>query len=111
MSDEQTTPAQGARCPLKCPAACWICGLVCTLVLIILGTGIMAQWTAWTRYKKLSADEYSITLYRKGAEPIQVPAGHYIKEFRVMRRVDIISNDGKSREIYYKPLRVVAKRK
>ena len=113
MTEETTASSStpDACCAIKCRACCWITCLACTLVLIVIGTGVMAQWTAWARYKKSSADEYSITITTESGVEVQVPPGHYLKEFRVMQRVDVVSNDKRKKTIYFRPRSVTIEKK
>ena len=111
MSDAPTSEKSSASCKMICGNKCWICCLLAALVLITLGTGIHAQWTAWARYKKFSADEYSITISPQAGESVSVKAGHYVKVFRVTNRVDVIKNDKSDRQVFFAPKRLDIKKK
>ena len=110
MAEEASLPtatARGMRCNTCCACMCWIGALI----LVVIGTGVMSQWTAWARYKKHSADENSITITTESGKTVNVSAGHYIKEFRTVQRVDVVANDKATRTIYYRPRNVTVKKK
>jgi hypothetical protein len=91
-----------------CPQGFWggLCRFFCVLVLIALGTGMHAQWVAYCRYKKVSADEYEIWLTLQDGSQIKVESGHYIKDYRTFSRVDVIRADKGTKISYYDLKRV-----
>ncbi len=85
----------------------WILHYVVIFILIIVGTGIMAQWQSWSGYKVYSSDQYNIKIYLEGVQnPIDVPAGREVKVSRLSDRVEVFTTDKKTRDIYYNMAKV-----
>ncbi len=101
MTENTPLPASSEECctPRKC--CCRFMGWVGALILVIAGTGMLAQWNAWASYKKYSADEYNISVISEKGDTIEIQAQHYIKLYRNMQRVDVVANDKKARTCYY----------
>jgi hypothetical protein len=94
--------AEEKKCGWK---SCFLNYLI-ILVLIVIGTGIMAQWSAWTGYKVYSADQYGIKVYTQDGKEIDVPKGHEVKISRLCNRVEVFSSDKKKRDVYYNMTRI-----
>ena len=110
MSDAPTQE-KAASCPPRCSIKCAICCIIMALVVIAIGSGIHAQWTAWARYKKFSADTYSIIITAQDGSKVEAQPGSYVKVFRVYDRVDIIKNDKSHRRVFYAPKGIEIRKK
>lgn len=88
-----------------------ICFWVSLLVFVMISTGVLAQWEAWARYKKIYADTNTVKIVLDDDTEIDVQPGHYIKEFRVQRRVDIVEVSKKSKKIFYNPKKILVEKK
>lgn len=76
------------------------------LVIIIMGTGIMAQWNAWSGYKIYQSDKYNIKIHLQDGKQIDVPAGQEVKVYRTSDKVEVFTPDRKTRDIYYNMVRI-----
>jgi hypothetical protein len=94
MSEQSAAPA---RCGVCCEIMRWIGALV----LIIVGTGVLAQWEAWASYKKFYGSEYAIQIELADGQKLQVDDKSFAKVYRNEQRVDIVSNDKTSRKFYF----------
>lgn len=79
----------------------WVLHYLAIIILIIVGTGILAQWQAWNGYKLYHSDKFNIKIYFQDGQNIQVPAGREIKVSRASNRVEVFTPDRKTRDIYY----------
>jgi hypothetical protein len=94
MSEQTGTPA---RCGVCCALMKWIGALL----LIIVGTGILAEWQAYVSYKKFYGNDYTITIVLADGATFQVDDKSFAKVYRNEQRVDIVSNDKSSRKFYF----------
>jgi hypothetical protein len=85
--------------------------LICALVLIIVGTGVLAQWEAWASYKKFYGSDYVIQIELADGQKLQVDDKSFVKVYRNEQRVDIVSNDKALRKFYFSPRFVLVERK
>jgi hypothetical protein len=81
------------------------------LLLIIVGTGVLAEWQAWASYKKFYGSEYAIQIQLLDGQTLQVDDKSFAKIYRNEQRVDFVSNDKASRKFYFNPRFVSVERK
>jgi hypothetical protein len=81
------------------------------VVLIIMGTGMLAEWQAWAGYKKYFGNEYAIKIVLEDGSLLQVDEQSYAKVYRNEQRVDIISNDKNTKQFHFNPKTVLVERK
>jgi hypothetical protein len=104
MSEQSAAPA---RCGVCCDIMKW----TGALVLIIVGTGMLAEWQAWAGYKKYFGNEYTVKIVLEDGSLLPVDEQSYAKVYRNEKRVDIISNDKNTKQFHFTPTAVLIERK
>jgi hypothetical protein len=116
MSEETKTPeAQKSEgdscCHSHCQCACRAMGWVGALILIVIGSLVLAESFAWAGYKKVAASEADITFVTEKGDPVAVQPGQYLKLYRNVNRADVVSVDKTLKTCYYNVRMVTIKKK